>query len=150
MFYPVFKQAEKSGVIGATYFALAAFFSFFFGSDVAIPVLLFHAVGDPAAALAGRYVPIRVCGASLQLARQPMSHPGFLRGWLSAVFRRGWTLGVLAALATAALIEAVPSPVHDNLTAPLIAGLALYLLSSLPPLTLPKPLPDVLHRLFQK
>ena len=52
VFSSVLKDTEKAAFTGATYFVVAAVFSFFlFGKDVALPVLLFHAVGDPDTAL---------------------------------------------------------------------------------------------------
>ena len=58
LFAPILKATEKEEITGATYFLLAAFFSFFFyGADVAIPVLLFVSVGDPVAGLVGARAP---------------------------------------------------------------------------------------------
>ena len=54
IFRPILKQSETTEITGATWFLVAAFFTFyFFGPPVAIPVLMFVAVGDPAAALVG-------------------------------------------------------------------------------------------------
>ena len=55
---PILKQSESTEITGATWFLLAAFFAFYFyGPSVAIPVLMFVAVGDPAAALVGARIP---------------------------------------------------------------------------------------------
>ena len=58
VFGPILKQSESAEITGATWFLIAAFFTFFFyGPEVALPVLLFVAVGDPAAALVGTHFP---------------------------------------------------------------------------------------------
>ena len=58
LFAPILKQSEVSEISGATWFLIAVFFTFYFyGPEVALPVLLFVAVGDPAAALVGTRFP---------------------------------------------------------------------------------------------
>ena len=58
VFGPILKQSESAEITGATWFLIAAFFTFFFyGPAVALPVLLFVAIGDPAAALVGSRCP---------------------------------------------------------------------------------------------
>ena len=68
LFAPILKVTEKAEITGATYFLLAAFFSFFFyGADVAIPALLFVSVGDPGGGgWWERALPATDCGASLR------------------------------------------------------------------------------------
>ena len=133
VFSPVLKRSEKSKVTGATHFAVAAYFCFLlFGHTAAIPALLFHAVGDPAAALIDRRAP----GPRLQ-GRSPIRMAAYVATgmvvWavICSLHLGEWSLAVFAALVAAALVELLPSPVDDNLAAPLI-GLALYLLASYP------------------
>ena len=134
VFSPVLKRSEKSKVTGATHFAVAAYFCFLlFGHAAAIPALLFHVVGDPAAALIDRRAP----GPRLQ-GRSPIRMAAYVATgmvvWavICSLHLGEWSLAVFAALVAAALVELLPSPVDDNLAAPLIGGLALYLLASYP------------------
>lgn len=58
IFGAILKPTEAADITGATYLLIAIFFAFyFFGMDVALPVLMFVAVGDPVAALVGPHCP---------------------------------------------------------------------------------------------
>ena len=58
LFASILKRSEVAEISGATWFLIAAFFTFYFyGPAVALPTLLFVAVGDPAAALVGTHFP---------------------------------------------------------------------------------------------
>ena len=61
------KKEEEARITGATYLLIAAFVSFLvFDKEIAIAVLLFLSLGDPAAALIGRPIPgPRILGKSL-------------------------------------------------------------------------------------
>ena len=127
IFRPILKQSETAGITGATWFLIAAFFTFyFFGPPVAIPVLMFVAVGDPAAALVGARFP----GPRLW-NKSPAGAVAFvavsLGAWaiLSALGFGSWTWPVAIAAAVAAAVELAPLPADDNLTIPLIAGAAM-------------------------
>lgn len=132
LFAPILKATEKKEITGATYFLLAAFFSFFFyGADVAIPVLLFVSVGDPMAGLVGARAPgPRLWGKS------PVGSAAFfvaaLAAWaiMSAVGLADWTWAIVTTAAFAAAVEITPIPVDDNLTIPLLAGAFLTLLTA--------------------
>ena len=55
---PLLKHDEGRRLTGATYLVIGALFAFlFYGSDVAVPAMLFLSLGDPAAALVGRRMP---------------------------------------------------------------------------------------------
>ncbi|MXZ90570.1 MAG: hypothetical protein F4W95_13020 [Chloroflexi bacterium] len=133
VFAPILKQSEVSEVSGATWFLIAAFFTFYFyGPEVALPVLLFVAVGDPAAALVGTHLPgPRFWGKS------PSGGVAFvvaaLAIWavLCALGFGEWSSAVIIAAVIASLVELSPLPVDDNLTVPLIAGAVMTLAISL-------------------
>lgn len=132
LFSPIMKDAEVSEISGATWFLIAAFFTFYFyGPEVAVPVLLFVAVGDPAGALVGARMPgPRIWGKS------PIGSIAFiaaaLGAWaiVSATGYGAWSWPIVAAAVVAAAVEFAPVPIDDNLTVPLISGAFLALLTT--------------------
>ena len=132
IFRPILKQSETTEITGATWFLVAAFFTFyFFGPPVAIPVLMFVAVGDPAAALIGAHFPGPRLGN-----KSPAGAVAFvaasLVAWaiLSALGFGSWTWPVVISAVVAAAVELAPLPADDNLTVPLIAGAVMTLAHS--------------------
>ena len=129
VFAPILKQSEASEISGATWFLIAAFFAFYFyGPEVALPVLLFIAVGDPAAALVGAR-----CPGPRFWGKSPGGSVAFIAAALAiwavlCVLDFGeWSSAVIVAAVIAALVELSPLPVDDNLTVPLIAGAVMTL-----------------------
>ena len=124
MFRSVLKPSEATDITGATYLLIAVFFAFyFFGMEVALPVLMFVAVGDPVAALVGPRSPgSRVWGKS------PVGSVAFVAAsvavWaiLVAAGFGAWSWAVIITAVVAAAVEFAPLPLDDNLTVPLIAG----------------------------
>ena len=124
MFRSILKPTETTDITGATYLLIAAFFAFyFFGMEVALPALMFIAVGDPMAALVGQRCPgPRVWGKS------PLGSLAFVAASLSiwailvAAGFGVWSWAVLITAVVAAAVEFTPLPLDDNLTVPLIAG----------------------------
>ena len=132
VFQPILKQSEANEITGATWFLVAAFFAFYFyGPPVALPVLMFVAVGDPLAALTGARFP----GPRLW-NKSPSGGVAFvaasLGAWaaLSALGFGGWSWAVIIAAVVAAIVELSPLPVDDNLSIPLIAGAVMIGLQS--------------------
>ncbi len=127
VFGPILKQSESAEITGATWFLIAAFFTFFFyGPEVALPVLLFVAIGDPAAALVGTHFPgPRFWGKS------PSGIAAFIAAALGVwaiVCAAGygqWSWAIMVAAVVAAVVEFAPTPIDDNLTVPLIGGAVL-------------------------
>ena len=127
VFGPILKQSESDEITGATWFLIAAFFTFFFyGPEIALPVLLFVAVGDPAAALVGTHFPgPRFWGKS------PSGIVAFIAAALGVwaiVCAAGygqWSWAIVVAAVVAAVVEFAPTPIDDNLTVPLIGGAVL-------------------------
>ena len=120
----ILKQSESAEITGATWFLIAAFFTFFFyGPEIALPVLLFVAIGDPAAALVGTHFPgPRFWGKS------PSGIVAFVAAALAvwaivcAASFGQWSWAIVVAAAVAAAVEFAPTPIDDNLTVPLIGG----------------------------
>ena len=130
---PILKQSETTEITGATWFMIAAFFTFyFFGPEVAVPVLIFVAVGDPAAALVGVHFPGRRLWN-----KSPAGTVAFVAAslgvWaiLSAFSLGAWSWPVVIAAVVAAAVELAPLPADDNLTVPLIAGAVMTLANAL-------------------
>ncbi len=124
IFRTILKPAEATDITGATWLLIAIFFAFyFFGMEVALPVLMFVAVGDPTAALVGPRCPgPRVWGKS------PLGSLAFIAASLAvwsilvAAGFGAWSWAVVVTAVVAAAVEFLPSPLDDNLTVPLIAG----------------------------
>jgi dolichol kinase len=124
IFRSILKPSESTDITGATYLLFAIFFAFyFFGPEIAIPVLMFVAVGDPVAALVGTRCPgPRLWGKS------PIGSLAFVVAsmavWaiLVAAGFGSWSVAVVVTAVLAAAVELAPFPLDDNLTVPLIAG----------------------------
>ena len=126
---PLLKSSEDRRITGATYLLVAAFLSFLlFDQAVAIAVLLFLSLGDPAAALVGRPMP----GPRL-FGKSPVGTLAFIGVSLlvgavlvvAGIAPFHW--GLLAGAVVAGLVELAPLPGDDNLWVPLIAGAVMQL-----------------------
>ena len=124
VFGPILKQSESAEITGATWFLIAAFFTFFFyGAEIALPVLLFVAIGDPAAALVGSRFP-----GPRFWQKSPSGIVAFIAAGLGvwaiicAVGYGQWSWAIVVTAAIAAAVEFAPTPIDDNLTVPLIGG----------------------------
>ena len=124
VFGPILKQSESAEITGATWFLIAAFFTFFFyGAEIALPVLLFVAIGDPAAALVGSRFP-----GPRFWEKSPGGIVAFIAAGLGvwaiicAAGYGQWSWAIVVAAAIAAAVEFAPTPIDDNLTVPLIGG----------------------------
>ena len=126
---PILKESEATAITGATWFLIAAFFAFYFyGPQTAVPVLLFVAVGDPAAALVGARSPgPRFWGKSPAGAAAFIAAALAVWAVLSAAGFGGWSWAIVIAILVAAAVEIAPLPLDDNLTVPLISGAVLTL-----------------------
>ena len=129
VFGPILKQSESAEITGATWFLIAAFFTFFFyGPEVALPALLFVAIGDPAAALVGSRFP----GPRFR-GKSPSGIVAFIAASLGVwamvcAFGYGtWSWAIVIGAVVAAAVEFTPVPIDDNLTVPLLGGAAMTL-----------------------
>ena len=125
---PLLKQDEVAHITGATYMVISAFLAFaLFGKDVAVPVMFFLSLGDPAAAIVGRGMPgPRLAGKS------PLGTAAFIGVGCAALavllaadgIDHHWALWV--GVVAAGLIELVSVPPDDNLAIPLLAGVVMF------------------------
>ncbi len=124
IFGSILKPSESTDITGATYLLIAIFFAFyFFGIEVALPVLMFVAVGDPAAALIGARCPgLRVWGKSPAGILAFVAASMAVWAVLVAAGYGAWSWAVVITAIVAAAVEFTPFPLDDNLTVPLIAG----------------------------
>ena len=121
---PLLKQEEDRRITGATFLLIAACLCFlFFDKHIAVAVLLFLSLGDPAAALVGG----AVRGPRL-FGKSPVGTLTFILvslGVLAILAALGVThfgAVLVAAAVVAGLVELAPLPADDNLTVPLVAG----------------------------
>jgi dolichol kinase len=128
MLAPLLKQDEVAHITGATYMVIAAFLAFaIFGKDVAIPVMFFLSLGDPAAAIVGRDMP----GPRL-LGKSPLGTAAFFAVGCATLavllaadgIDHHWALWV--GVAVAGLIELASVPPDDNLAIPVLAGAVMF------------------------
>jgi dolichol kinase len=123
---------ERRGLAGATWMAIAyAAAAAVFPRPIAVAAMLFNALGDAAAAVAGRRW-------GRHRTRSGKSWEGFAAGAATnvaivvAVTRAAPELSLPAALAgalVAAAVEMAPLPLDDNLRVTLLGGAAILLLS---------------------
>ncbi len=129
IFSPILRsQEQKGGPTGATYFLIGSFLCIlFFDKTLAIVCLCFLTLGDLCAALIGK-----------QWGRIKLFSRKSLEGSL-ACFVVCTTVALLIGLhpvvalagaLAATLIELLPIGVDDNVTIPLISGLAMHLMVS--------------------
>lgn len=124
------KSNEDQRITGATFLLIGACISFLiFDREVALAVLLFLSLGDPAAALVGRPMP-----GPRFFGKSPFGTLAFIGTSLlilallvftgTVSFR--WAL--VGGAVVAGLVELAPIPLDDNLTVPLITGSAVQFL----------------------
>ncbi len=125
---PLLKQDEVAHITGATYMGIAAFLVFLiFGKDVAIPVMFFLSLGDPAAAIVGKDMP----GPRL-FGKSPFGTAAFVAvacvtlAVLLAVDGIDHHPAIWAGATVAGLVELASVPPDDNLTIPLLAGAVMF------------------------
>jgi len=126
-FHPLVREKEVAAVAGSTYVPISTLGVFLlFHRDVAIAAMCFLAVGDPVSGIVGtRFGRSKLFDKSME---------GNLACFLSCLvvgFALSCTalelspLVVLMGAFSAALIQALPLPVNDNLTIPLFSALCM-------------------------
>lgn len=127
---PLLKRGEDRHITGATYMVVAALLVFLlFGAEVAVPVLLFLSLGDPAAAVVGRRAPGPRARGKSPLGTVAFIAVAFLvTAALVSAGAVDYHWGLLVGAVIAGLVELASLPPDDNLTIPLIAGAAMYFL----------------------
>lgn len=130
---PLFKPSERYVLTGSTFFILAATLIFFiFEKQFVVLALIFLVVGDPVAALVGRWDPkLRVFGKSL-IGTAAFALSASIAGVAVAYHpdvELAWWL--FAGAVVASVAELLPLPLDDNVVIPLAAATAMTLLAIL-------------------
>jgi len=124
------REEEVSRLTGSSYMLIASVIAFLvFQRDIAVLALSFLAVGDAVATLVGKQIGKRkLLGKTLE---------GNLACFFSCIVigfiihYAGLNIGLLTILVGsvgATIAEAIPLPINDNLTIPLLAGLVMTLM----------------------
>lgn len=125
-FRSLIRSHETEHLLGSTHYMIAALLSVIvFDDRIAIAALTFLVLGDAAAAIVGkRFGSPLYWGKSLE-----GSIACFVVCALSGVFILGSPWIALAGAAAAALAEALPVPMDDNMRVPIFAGMIMQLVS---------------------
>jgi dolichol kinase len=127
LFRSLIRSHEREHLLGSTYFMIAALLSVLaFDKLIAISALTFLIVGDTVAAVVGkRFGTPRFWGKSYQ---------GSLACLVSCLVIGASLLDnvwvILAGSMAAALAEALPVPMDDNMRVPIVSGLIMQLVAS--------------------
>jgi len=130
LFRALIRRHEAEEPLGLTYFMFAALIcELAFDTDIAVAALAFLVIGDMAAAVVGkRFGRIRFGDKSLE---------GSLACFLACVVVAQPLIGswwvILAGSAAAAVAEAVPLPLDDNIRVPVFSGLVMQLVTNFIP-----------------
>ena len=129
IFSPILRsQEQKGGLTGATYFLIGSFLCILlFDKTLAIVCLCFLTLGDLCAALIGKQ-----WGRIKLFSRKSLegSLACFVVCTAAALLIGLHPVVAIAGALVATLIELLPIGVDDNVTIPLISGLAMHLLIS--------------------
>lgn len=132
MLAPLLKHDEGHRITGATYLVTGGLLAFLlFGSDVAVPALLFLSLGDPMAALVGRRMPGprlkgKSPGGTAAFVIVAMAVVAVLWGCGAVDYHWGMWVGALVA----AVVELASIPPDDNMAIPLVAGATMFFLGA--------------------
>ncbi len=121
------REEEASHLTGASYMLVGSLIAFLvFQRDIAVLAICFLAIGDAVATITGKYLGrMSIFGKTVE---------GDLACFISCVvtgfvfYYAGFNIGLLAILVGslgATIAEVIPLPINDNLTMPLLAGLAM-------------------------
>jgi dolichol kinase len=127
LFRSLIRSHEQEHLLGSTYFMIAALLSVLaFDKDIAIAALTFLIIGDTVAAVIGKkFGTPRYWGKSFE---------GSLACFVSclligaALLDNVWVL--VTGSAAAAIAEALPVPMDDNMRVPIVSGLVMQLVST--------------------
>ena len=135
---PVLREHESADFAGASYILSASFFTIlFFDKRVAMAAISFIILGDIAAALIGRRFGNTKIRWSAKDKNVNWNNRKSVEGSLACLFvcilaalvvpHLPLWVGILGAF-VATVVEALPLPINDNFSVPLLSGLFMHLL----------------------
>lgn len=124
---PLLREKEISHLIGASYLFTASLLAFLvFPRDIAVLAISFMAVGDAVAAFVGKRIGKRkLLGKTLEADLASFISclaVGFI---FYSVGLELPLLTIVVGSVVAAVVEAMPIPINDNLTIPLLSGVVM-------------------------
>ena len=124
------RPGEKHNLLGSTCLLIASTITvFLFPKEVAVAALCYLIVGDTVAALVGRrFGRIRLFGKKTLLGSLALFSSAFIAGSLIPGLE---TRTAFAGALVAAIVEALPLPVDDNFSIPILSGIAMVLARAL-------------------
>lgn len=124
---PILRRHERRGFTGSSYILSAMVLSIiFFEKNIAVAVISFIIVGDVAAALVGRiFGKIKTISTKSLEGSSAFLFSCLLIIWAIPGFP--FEIGVVGAL-VATVVEALPLPIDDNFTVPLVSGAVMEIL----------------------
>ena len=129
-FRPLLREMEASRLTGTSYILIASSIAFLaFERDIAVLAFAFLAVGDPLATIVGKRIGKRrlfgktlegnlACFVSCVITGLVFYYAGLNLPWLT----------ILVGAVSATIVQALPLPINDNLTIPLLTGAAMTLM----------------------
>ena len=127
-FRSLIRRHEEEHLIGSTYYMIAALLSVIvFDREIAIAALVFLVLGDSIAAIVGKRF-----GRPMYWGKSPH---GSIACFLVCVgagipLLGDWRLAIVGA-AAAAIAEALPVPMDDNMRVPILSGVVMQLVAQL-------------------
>jgi dolichol kinase len=120
------RPGEKTNLLGSTCLLIATTITvFLFPKPVAVAALCFLIVGDTVAALVGRrFGRIRLFGKKTLVGSMALFLSAMAAGFIIPGLD---TRTVLAGAVVAAVAEALPLPIDDNFSIPILSGVAMVL-----------------------
>lgn len=124
------RPGEKTSLLGSTCLLISGTITvFLFPKEIAVAALCYLIVGDTVAALVGRrFGRIHLFGKKTLLGSLSLFASAFLAG---SVIPGLETRTAFAGALVAAIVEALPLPVDDNFSIPILSGVAMVLARAL-------------------
>ena len=131
VFRPLLRDREKTRLTGASYVLIGSLLTFIiFSREIAILAVCFMAVGDATATMIGTHFGKRklLTGKTLEGSLACFTACLAIGFFFSVSDLPVHWIIVLTGAITATVVEVLPLPVNDNLSMPLLAGLAMTVL----------------------
>jgi dolichol kinase len=134
-FAPLLRKEEDSTMTGSSYYLIGCLVSVLaFPREIAVPALLFLSLGDPAATIIGTWRGrVRFRGKSLEGDLACFAVCLAVAAAVNAVLHGPSLAVAFTGAVFAAIFQAMPLPLNDNLTIPVFSGLSMIITGMLLP-----------------